>query len=111
MHPKSPTGSRWFGHIPGYVRDPLAFFTHCARECGDWTPLRFGHRRVFLAMHPDLLEAVLVTKHRSFRKSPGLRRSALLFGNGLLTAEGDFWRKQRRLIHPAFHRERIAAYC
>ena len=97
------------GHVPAMMRNPLGFFTDCARKCGDWTPTRFGPRTFFVATHPDLIEEVLLTKHRSFQKSPGLRRSSILFGQGLLTSEGDFWRKQRRLIQPAFHRERIAA--
>ncbi len=98
------------GHVPVMMRDPLAFFTECARSCGDWTPIRFGSKPFFSATHPDLIEEVLVAKYRSFQKSPGLRRSSILFGQGLLTSEGDFWRKQRRLIQPAFHRDRIAAF-
>jgi cytochrome P450 len=106
--PSGPKESLLFGHARAFTRDPLRFFADCSRS-GDWTPLRFGPKRAFAATHPDLIEAVLVAKHRSFRKSPGLRRSSILFGEGLLTSEGDFWRRQRRLIQPAFHRDRIAA--
>ncbi len=97
------------GHVPAFVRDPLAFFADCASHYGDWVEVRFGTRPFFIATHPDVIETVLVTRHRSFRKSPGLRRSSILFGEGLLTSEGDLWRSQRKLIQPAFHRERIAS--
>src|SRR6476659_7581456 len=104
-----PRALPFLGHALAVTRDPLGFFADAARHYGDWAPLRIGTRRFYAATHPDLIEEALVAKHRSFRKSPGLRRSSILFGNGLLTSEGDFWRKQRRLIQPAFHRDRIAA--
>jgi cytochrome P450 len=90
-------------------RDPLAFLTQCAREYGDFVPLRLGLRRGFLLNHPDLIEEVLVTQQRNFVKSPAVRRLRVL-GNGLVSSEGGFWRRQRRLMQPAFHRRRIAAY-
>jgi cytochrome P450 len=96
--------------MPAFRRDALGFMLHCARTYGDIVPLRFGPRRAFLLNNPDDIEEVLVTQYRHFSKGPALRRSAPLFGNGLLTSEGDFWRRQRKLAQPAFHRERIAAY-
>ena len=105
-----PKGSAVWGHMPAFRRDPLNFVLHCAQEYGDWVPLRLGPRRAFLVNGPDDIEEILVTQYRHFSKGPGLRRSKLLFGNGLLTSEGDFWRRQRKLAQPAFHRERIAAY-
>jgi len=59
--------------------------------------------------HPDLVEEVLVTKNRHFHKHFALRTARSTLGNGLLTSEGDFWRRQRKLAQPAFHREKIAA--
>ena len=96
--------------MPALRRDALGFLMHCAREYGDIVPLRFGPRRAYLLNNPDDIEDVLVTQYRCFSKGPALRRSAPLFGNGLLTSEGDFWRRQRKLAQPAFHRERIATY-
>jgi cytochrome P450 len=90
-------------------RDPLGFLTRCAREYGDFVPLQFGFRRGVLLNHPDYIEYVLVTNQRNFVKSPAVRRLHVL-GNGLLSSEGEFWRRQRRLIQPAFHRQRIAEY-
>ena len=62
------------------------------------------------ANHPDLVEEVLVNQNRKFIKHYRLRQAKRTLGNGLLTSEGEFWRGQRKLAQPAFHRERIAAY-
>ena len=105
-----PKGNAVLGHMPAFRRDPLNFLLDCAREYGDWVPLRLGPRRAFLLGNPDDIEEVLVTQYRNFSKGPALKRSGVLFGNGLLTSEGDFWRRQRKLAQPAFHRERIATY-
>lgn len=91
-------------------RDPLGFFTMCAREYGDFVPVRFGPAMGFFVNHPDLIESVLVTHNRDFIKSLALQRSRFLLGNGLLTSEGDLWRRQRQLMQPAFHRDRVAGY-
>lgn len=105
----SPQSYLLLGHLPQFATDRLAFFTKCAREYGDIVPLKLGPMRVWLLSHPDLVEEVLVKKNRYFIKDIGLRKSAFL-GNGLLTSEGDFWLRQRRLAQPAFHRERIGQY-
>jgi cytochrome P450 len=59
--------------------------------------------------HPELAREVLVVRGREFTKSRALKRARVLLGNGLLTSEGDFHLRQRRMAQPAFHRERIAA--
>jgi cytochrome P450 len=65
----------------------------------------------YIVTHPALAEEVLVTKNQQFIKDKGLKVYAKpVFGNGLLSSDGDFWRRQRRLAQPAFHRQRIAAY-
>jgi cytochrome P450 len=69
-----------------------------------------GGENVFLVSDPQLIKDILVTHNRNFTKSRGLERTKRLLGNGLLTSEGAFHLRQRRLMQPAFHRERIAAY-
>ncbi|MGH2355004.1 MAG: cytochrome P450 [Chloroflexota bacterium] len=105
-----PPGRGPGGSLRAFRRDPLSFLTSCARDYGDFVPLRIALRRAVLLSHPDLVEEVLVTQHQNFVKTPLLRRSRRLLGHGLLLSEGDFWRRQRRLMQPAFHRQRIAGY-
>src|SRR5262249_58591455 len=74
------------------------------------TTLRYYNFRVYFVNHPSYIEEVLVNQNRKFIKGRILRANKRLFGNGLLTSEGDFWLRQRRLAQPAFHRARIASY-
>jgi cytochrome P450 len=91
-------------------QNPLEYFTGLTRQYGDVWGMRIGNFRSFFINHPDLIEDVLVNKARLYHKGRILQANKYLFGEGLLTAEGDFWLRQRRLAQPAFHRERIAAY-
>jgi cytochrome P450 len=106
--PPGPKGHFLSGHLPEMRRDLLGFYLRCARDYGDCTTLRFGLRRIFFVNHPTLIEQVLHS--RNFTKHYALRMNRLLLGNGLLTSEGDFWLRQRRLIQPVFQRERILSY-
>ena len=91
-------------------RNPLEFFTGLARTYGDLAYVRMGGEHLFVASDPAVIKDVLVTHNQRFHKSRGLERTKRLLGEGLLTSEDDFHLRQRRLIQPAFHRERIAAY-
>jgi cytochrome P450 len=108
--PRGPRGHFILGSLREVQRDQLGFYTACAREFGDVVPVRLGTRRAVIVYHPDAIEQVLVTQNRHFHKSPGVRLLKPLFGDGLLLSEGDFWLRQRRLVQPAFHRQRIGAY-
>jgi cytochrome P450 len=108
--PPGPKPHFLTGHLPEMRRDLLGLYVRCAREFGDVTLLRIGLKRVYLLSHPDLIEEVLVTQHRNFIKHYALRMNKTLLGDGLLTSNGDLWLRQRRLVQPAFHRDRLAAY-
>src|SRR5215216_6659478 len=92
------------------ARNPLAMMLAMRREHGDIAHWRIGPQNLYLFSHPDLIRDVLVTNQKNFHKSRGLERARRLLGNGLLTSEGEFHLRQRRLAQPAFHRQRIAAY-
>jgi cytochrome P450 len=89
---------------------PLEYFTMVARRYGDIAGLRVLNFKTIFINHPDLIEEVLVTNARKYSKGRVLRANRHVFGEGLLTSEGDFWLRQRRLAQPAFHRARIASY-
>src|SRR5919202_2386763 len=97
------------GLLPELSRDPLGLLTRCTRDYGDFVRVRLGLSRAVLIGHPDLVEEVLIARNHDFRKNLGTRRLGSLIGQGLLLSEGDFWLRQRRLMQPAFHRQRVAA--
>jgi cytochrome P450 len=113
IHNKFPPGptevlKRWsFGPLNN---NPLEYFTGIAHEYGDIAGLRILNFKTIFINHPDLIEEVLVTNARLYSKGRVLRANRHVFGEGLLTSEGDFWLRQRRLTQPAFHRARIASY-
>ncbi|HTT32502.1 MAG TPA: cytochrome P450 [Methylomirabilota bacterium] len=90
--------------------NPLEFFPRLARDYGDVAGIRVVNFRTIFINHPDAIEEVLVTHARRYIKGRILRANRHVFGEGLLTSEGDFWLRQRRLAQPAFHRARIASY-
>ena len=108
--PPGPKGQFLAGNLTDFRRERLGLFLRCARDYGDVVPLRLGLIRGVVLSHPDAIETVLVTHSRNFTKHFALRRNRLVLGNGLLTSEGDFWLRQRRLAQPAFARSCLARY-
>ncbi len=90
--------------------DTIRYLTKCAREYGDIVFFRFLGVPACFVNRPDYIESVLVTQNNNFVKSKDYRAMRRVLGNGLLLSEGEFWRRQRKLIQPAFHQGRIAAY-
>jgi len=90
--------------------DPLAFLERLAADPRDVVPFSLAGRRTFLLKHPDFVEVVLASHHHKFQKADGLHRVERLLGDGLLTAEGENHRHRRRVVQPAFHRQRLDAY-
>jgi cytochrome P450 len=109
--------------VPGFTRifnllspkrvyfDSLNYVHENARKFGGLYGIYIGKQETYVISDPALVHEVLVAKHADFHKAKVLRDAVGGFlGNGLLTSEDDFWRRQRKLAQPAFHHARIAAY-
>ena len=110
---RTPPGprARFPGHMMlEFARRRLPFLIESAKKYGDIVFFKVGNERIYLFNHPDLIRDVLVTNQKNFIKSRALVRAKKVLGEGLLTSEGEFHLRQRRLAQPAFHRDRIAAY-
>ncbi|MFO1427994.1 MAG: cytochrome P450 [Steroidobacteraceae bacterium] len=96
----------------GASDDSLARMTELFARPGDksgvYPPARMGH--VYVIHHPDDVKRVLVSNHRNYRKGLGLDRVKILLGNGIMTSEGEFWRRQRYMLQPLFHRRIITRF-
>ncbi|MDP9327083.1 MAG: cytochrome P450 [Actinomycetota bacterium] len=95
--------------IRRFRREPIGLLEEAATH-GDISYLRLPRFPVYLLNHPDLVRDVLVGSNRSFRKGPTMQAARRMIGDSLLTTEGEVHRRQRRLIQPLFHHERIAGY-
>ncbi|HSP67874.1 MAG TPA: cytochrome P450 [Bryobacteraceae bacterium] len=110
MTPPGPKGRFLVGVLPEFRKDPAGFLEKTARRYGDVVYLPLGRQHIYYVGHPDAIRDILVTHQNKFKKSRMLERARVLLGNGLLTSEGDQHRRQRRLVQPAFHRDRLAGY-
>src|ERR1700730_6893339 len=109
--PPGPKGLPIVGVALELRRDPLTLLQRVAREYGDIASIRAPLGTRVLLNHPDYIEQVLVVQQAKFHKSTITKRvTERMLGQGLLISEGDFWRRQRRLAQPAFHRGRINEY-
>ncbi|MGZ6243310.1 MAG: cytochrome P450, partial [Candidatus Binataceae bacterium] len=110
--PRGPRGDFLLGSLRRVQHEPLELLREGFREYGDVVRYRFGNTHAFLLAHPDHIRHVLHDNHRNYDKNnvdyAMLRR---LLGNGLLTSDGAFWFRQRRLMAPMFHRQRVAGFC
>jgi cytochrome P450 len=108
--PAGPRGNWLLGSLGEFRRDMLGFYTRCVETYGDVVPYRLGFHRLCLLNHPDHVELVLSDSKNYAKRTYVLKLLVPVLGNGLLTSEGDFWLRQRRIMQPAFHKQRIARY-
>ena len=108
-HPPGPRGLPVLGMLLAIRRNPTAVFMDAARRFGDVAYLKIGPRRGYLLTNPADVRHVLQDNAANYRKSPLYDKLRQSLGNGLLTSEGAFWLRQRRIAQPDFHRQRIAA--
>jgi cytochrome P450 len=109
-HPPGPKAFWPFGILREFRKDAPAFLLKTRREFGDIAYLRLASQDVYLLNNPEHLKEVFVTQQGNFTKSRVLQRAKRMLGEGLLTSEGEFHLRQRRLMQPAFHRDRLKGY-
>jgi cytochrome P450 len=109
-YPPGPRGDLLLGSTFDYLRDPMGFVHGAMQEYGDVVWLRLGNLRTYLISHPEYIEYVLRGHADNFMKDRLTRWLIPLLGEGLLTSEGSFWRRQRRLAQPAFQHSQIERY-
>jgi cytochrome P450 len=108
--PPGPQGSPFLGVYSEFRRQPAEFLLKVAREYGDIAYFKLGGLHMYLLSRPDFIQEVLVTYPKNFTKSRMLKRAKVLLGEGLLTSEGEQHLRQRRLVQPAFYRDRLVSY-
>ena len=109
--PPGPKNTRpWLGVLPHFRKDPANYLLTIAREYGDLAYMRLGPQHAFVVSDPDAIRDILITHQGNFTKSRMLERAKVLLGDGLLTSEAEFHTRQRRLVQPAFHRDRLLRY-
>jgi cytochrome P450 len=97
------------GHFRSFRKAPTEFLARLSK-LGDVTAFRMGPQRGYFINNPEYIRDLLVVNAHKFIKGRALQRAKTLLGNGLLTSEGEFHLRQRRMMQPAFHRSRIAEY-
>ena len=108
--PPGPNGFGVLGRLVVRGLPPTDLFRSLAEAQPRLAHLRLGREHLYVATHPDTVRELFVANGRSTVKGRALQRSKMLLGEGLLTSEGELWRRQRRLVQPAFHAEMLRTY-
>lgn len=108
--PPGPRGKPVFGSLFDAWEDPLTLMSRSVREHGDVVRFKFAWIDYFLFNSPAGAHRVLVENAKGYHKSPNYIGLKHMLGDGLLTSEGEYWKKQRKLAQPTFHREKIAGF-
>ena len=115
--PPLAKGTSIVGAAKDFAEDPFRFYETFIPKYGDlfriksiFFVLRPEFDHMVIVSNPDMVKHVMLDNNRNYVKSSAYKSLKLLLGEGLLTSEGDFWRKQRKLMQPGFHRDRLASF-
>ena len=100
----------WFAFRRFRPANPIVLFQHLVDEYGDIAHYKIGWNHIVFLNNPDYIREVLVVQNDNFIKERTVRRTKMLLGEGMITAEGAQHRSQRQVAQPAFHRQRIPEY-
>ena len=102
-----PRGSLVMGNLKAYIEDPVMMLMDLRNGYGDIVRNRLGPFLTHAIAHPDYIEHVLQDNHRNYCRGKFYDNFKLIFGDGVLTTDGDFWRQHRRIVQPAFQKVHI----
>jgi cytochrome P450 len=111
-HPLPPraSGLPVIGSIPNVIRYQGNYFMQAWKQHGDIYSMKLGPLDLVIINHPDFAQHILRDNARNYVKGGALNEAARgILGNGLVMSEGDYWRKQRRMMQPQFHRQYLAS--
>ena len=108
--PPTVKGRPLIGILPEFRKNAPEFLQKTARAHGDIVHIRLGPQHAYVISNPEWIKDILITHQSNFTKSRMLERAKVLLGEGLLTSEAEFHKRQRRLVQPAFHRDRLIGY-
>ncbi len=109
--PPGPRGHFLFGVLREYAKEPATYALWQAREFGEVSRARFGPNHLYFINSPAGVKHILQDNQRNYGRNQFANDILKLFvGESLLTTEGDYWLRQRRLMQPMFHRQRIASF-
>ncbi|MEL6543135.1 MAG: cytochrome P450, partial [Myxococcota bacterium] len=108
--PPGPTRWNPLRTVPKLFRDPIGFLDHVQSTYGDVSYLRLFSQGAFYVHDPELVENVLLKNANAYVKDMLLREVKLVLGDGLLTSDGSFWKRQRKLAAPFLTRRQIERY-
>jgi cytochrome P450 len=91
----------------GFLRNPFDFTIKQTQLIGDFFMMPFLTRKIFIITNHDVVAHILQKNQKNYVKSPAYHQLRLALGTGLVTSEGEFWRKQRRLVQPAFYKTQL----
>ncbi|OXI90137.1 cytochrome [Burkholderia sp. AU31652] len=105
-----PRGSVVMGNLAQYKRNPVTMLLKLQQQYGDVARNRLGPFLTHALAHPDGVQHVLQDNHRNYVRGRFYDNFKMFFGDGLLTTDGEFWRRHRRVVQPLFHRKQVDAH-
>ena len=106
---RGPKGYPLLGVIPALRANTLGFLDGVVKTYGDFVPMRMFMSTAYLLNHPKHIEHVLQTNYRNYRKTKMMDKFKPILGEGLFISEDELWTRQRKLVQPSFHRQRVEA--
>jgi cytochrome P450 len=102
-----PRGLPFLGVMPAMVSDMLGLFTNTAQIYGGIAQFKLLNKSYLLVTDPDYVKYILQENYKNYIRGRSVETGRVLLGNGLPLIDGDFWLRERRMLQPAFHRERL----